>query len=183
MEKNKLWEACVNFHGHACGGLMIGYQASLYALDYFGLELGPNETSLPQDEGVVCIAENDACGCDAIQSILSCTIGKGNLLFHLCGKQAFSFYHRSTGQSVRLVLKPSLSRVGRDKSLEYFGQLSPQEMFDVGQTRIVLPERAKLFSSKACSSCGETTGEAWMRIREGKPVCRDCFSEVDRFHV
>lgn len=183
MEKNKLWEACVNFHGHACGGLMIGYQASLYALDYFGLELGPNETSLSQDEGVVCIAENDACGCDAVQAILSCTIGKGNLLFHLCGKQAFSFYHRSTGQSVRLVLKPSLSKVSRDKSLEYFGQLSPQEMFDAGQTRIVLPERAKLFSSQACSSCGEMTGEAWMRIREGKPVCRDCFSDDDRFHV
>lgn len=51
---------------------------------------------------VVCIPENDACGVDALQIMLRCSIGKGNLLFHLAGKQAFSFYNRGTGRSVRL---------------------------------------------------------------------------------
>ena len=24
------WETCVQFHGHACGGLTIGYKAACY---------------------------------------------------------------------------------------------------------------------------------------------------------
>ena len=39
-------------------------------------------------------AENDACSVDAIQVVLGCSVGKGNLLFHMRGKQAYSFYER-----------------------------------------------------------------------------------------
>ena len=92
------WETCVQFHGHACGGLTIGYKAACYAAELL-------ELSFSGDEQVVCIAENDACGVDAIQALLGCSIGKGNLLFHMRGKQAFSFYNRATGKSVRLVLR------------------------------------------------------------------------------
>lgn len=88
------WETCVQFHGHACGGLTIGYKAACYAAELL-------ELSFSGDEQVVCIAENDACGVDAIQALLGCSIGKGNLLFHMRGKQAFSFYNRATGKSVR----------------------------------------------------------------------------------
>ena len=31
MEKT-IWEKCVAFHGHECGGLTIGYKAALYAI-------------------------------------------------------------------------------------------------------------------------------------------------------
>ena len=93
------WEKCVAFHGHSCGGLSIGYRAAEYAMELLQVGFSDNEQ-------VVCIAENDACGVDAIQVLLGCSIGKGNLLFHMTGKQAFSFYNRATGRSVRLVLKP-----------------------------------------------------------------------------
>ena len=83
------------FHGHACGGLTIGFQAARYAMELLELDFSA-------DEDVVCIAENDACGVDAIQVLLGCSVGKGNLLFHLRGKQAFSFYNRKTGKAVRL---------------------------------------------------------------------------------
>lgn len=83
MDKKELWEKCVAFHGHECGGLTIGYKAALYAADLL-------ELTFSSDEEVVCISENDACGVDAIQVILGCSIGKGNLLFHMTGKQAFS---------------------------------------------------------------------------------------------
>lgn len=94
INKKELWERCAAFHGHVCGGLTIGYQAALYAAKLLGL-------TFSQDEEVVCICENDACGVDAIQVMLGCSVGKGNLLFHLRGKQAFSFYNRKTGESVR----------------------------------------------------------------------------------
>ena len=99
MDENKvLWKKAAAFHGHVCGGLTIGYKAALYAIELLNL-------TFSDDEEVVCISENDACGCDAIQVILGCSIGKGNLLFHMTGKQAFSFFNRKSGKSVRLVLK------------------------------------------------------------------------------
>ena len=67
------WETCVQFHGHACGGLTIGYKAACYAAELL-------ELSFSGDEQVVCIAENDACGVDAIQVVTGCTMGKGNLM-------------------------------------------------------------------------------------------------------
>ena len=91
MDRQALWDKCVAFRGHACGGLTIGFQ----------------ELDFSADEDVVCITENDACGVDAIQVLLGCSVGKGNLLFHLRGKQAFSFYNRKTGKAVRLVLRPT----------------------------------------------------------------------------
>ena len=65
-----------------------------------------------------CITENDACGVDAIQAILSSE--KGNLLFHMRGKQAFSFYNRKTGKSVRLVLKAKPRDMTREETFDYY---------------------------------------------------------------
>ncbi len=58
-----------------------------------------------KDEEIVCVAENDSCSVDAIQSLLGCSAGKGNLIFRMRGKQAFSFFNRQTGKSFRIVLK------------------------------------------------------------------------------
>ena len=59
LDENKaLWNKAVAFHGHACGGLTIGYKASLYAMELL-------ELTFSGDEEVVCVAENDACGVDA----------------------------------------------------------------------------------------------------------------------
>ena len=116
----KTWNDCVAFHGHECGGLTIGYKASLYAAQLLGLEFS-------DDEQVVCISENDACGVDAIQVMLGCSIGKGNLLFHITGKQAFSFYNRATGESVRLILKPKPLNMTPEESRGYYFDRSCEE--------------------------------------------------------
>ena len=118
------WKKCVEFHGHECGGLTIGYKAAEYAAKLLDLNFSNNED-------VVCIAENDACGIDAIQVLLGCSVGKGNLLFHLTGKQAFSFYDRLTKKSVRLVLKPRPQGMTRAEAFPYYQQQEPEEMFEV----------------------------------------------------
>ena len=114
------WEKCVAFHGHECGGLTIGYKAALLAIKKLNIKFS-------EDEEIVCVAENDACGIDAIQVLLGCSVGKGNLLFHMRGKQAFSFYNRSTNESIRLVLKDrpeGMTREEFNRELKtYEGQL------------------------------------------------------------
>ena len=172
----KTWNDCVAFHGHECGGLTIGWKASLYAIKLLELEFS-------EDEQVVCIAENDACGVDAVQVMLGCSIGKGNLLFHMRGKQAFSFYNRKNGKSVRLVLKPGPDGMSRAESFGYYQSCRPEEMFAVKETTICLPEKARLFDSYICDCCGEVTGANWIRLAGGKKLCLDCYDSYDRFHV
>lgn len=176
MNERELWEKCAAFHGHECGGLTIGYKAALYAIELLDLHFS-------DDEQVVCITENDACGVDAIQVILGCSVGKGNLLFHLRGKQAFSFYNRTTGRSVRLVLKDRPQGMSRQESFAYYQSLASRDMFTVKETTITLPESARLFQSIKCENCGETTAENMIRLENGKKLCLDCFNAYSRFNV
>ena len=170
------WQDCVAFHGHECGGLTIGYKASLYAIELLNLEFS-------EDEQVVCVTENDACGVDAVQVMLGCSIGKGNLLFHMRGKQAFSFYNRKNGKSVRLVLKPRPEGMTKEASFAYYQACRPEEMFEIKETTITLPEKAKLFDSYVCDCCGETTGANWIRLAGDKKLCLDCYENYNRFDV
>lgn len=181
-----IWEKCVAFHGHECGGLTIGYKAALYAIKLLNLKEVNQENRdccISSDEEIVCITENDACGIDAIQVILGCSVGKGNLLFHMRGKQAFSFYNRKSGKSVRLVLKPRPQGMTRQESFAYYQSLEPEELFEVKETTIPLPEPAQIFKSFICSCCGETASENMMRMQDGKMFCLDCYSNYDRFQV
>ena len=175
-DKNELWQKCAAFHGHVCPGLTIGFRAALYAIDLL-------ELTFSEDEKTVCVSENDACGCDAIQVVLGCSVGKGNLLFHMTGKQAFSFYNRKTGKSVRLVLNHANREMSRPEMLEYYQTIKQEEMFTVKETKISVPERARLFESYTCEKGGERTAANWIRIVEGKKVCVDCCDRYDRFHV
>ena len=176
MNERELWEKCAAFHGHECGGLTIGYKAALYAIELLDLRFSP-------DEQVVCVTENDACGVDAIQVILGCSVGKGNLLFHLRGKQAFSFYNRATGRSVRLVLKDKPQGMSRQESFAYYQSLSPRDMSDVKETTITLPESARIFQAVKCECCGETTAENMIRLENGRKLCLDCCQAYSRFAV
>ena len=177
MDKDRVfWEKCAAFHGHVCGGLTIGYKAALYAAELL-------ELTFSEDEQVVCICENDACGVDALQVILGCSVGKGNLLFHMRGKSAYSIYNRKTGKSVRLVLRDKPEGMTREESYAYYQGCEPKDMFDVKATTIALPERARLFDSYRCECCGEMTGANWIRIQGGKKLCLDCIAAYDRFNV
>jgi len=162
---------------HETGGLTIGFQAARYAMELLELDFSA-------DEDVVCIAENDACGVDAIQVLLGCSVGKGNLLFHLRGKQAFSFYNRKTGKAVRLVLRPTPAEYQtKEERFRYLQDAAPASLFDVKPAVLSLPERARLFQSHPCDGCGEVTAEHLLRLENGKKLCLDCFRAYNRFDV
>ena len=172
----KTFQDCAAFHGHQCGGLTIGYKAALYAAKLL-------ELTFSDDEQVVCISENDACGVDAIQVMLGCSAGKGNLMFHMTGKQAFSFYNRKTGKSVRLVLRERPAGMTREESFAYYQSHEPEELFDVKETTIELPEPARIFASVVCEGCGEVTAESFIHLQGGKKLCPDCYRPYSRFQV
>lgn len=59
-----------------------------------------------KDEEIVAIAETCSSTVDALQVLLGCTAGNGNLFVNSWGKTAFSFYRRDTNTSIRLVVVP-----------------------------------------------------------------------------
>ena len=170
----ELWEKAVAFHGHECPGLAIGFKACEAAFEKMGI-------GISDDEQIVCITENDACGVDAVQALLSCTMGKGNLIYRGTGKQAFSFYNRTDGKKLRVCLKVSRKDdVDRTKWKEYLLGAPVDEIFSFSEPKIVPPEKARLFQTLVCEVCGEGVPEHKMRIQNGKTVCLDCFETYDR---
>ncbi|KNZ41122.1 FmdE family protein [Acetobacterium bakii] len=169
----QLWKKSVEFHGHHCPGLAIGVRASQEAIKALNIEFS-------EDEDVVCITENDACGVDGVQVILGCSAGKGNLIFRNRGKQAFSFFNRKTGESLRLVLK-ALPEMERDEMEAYIlHEPDANNVFDFKKPNYELPERARIFQSVICEVCGEKTAEHMIRLENGKKCCVDCSSPYTR---
>ncbi len=172
----ELWSECIRFHGHACGGLAIGYRAAMLACEILGI---PPEKA--KDEEVVCVAENDACGLDSIQVVLSCTVGKGNLVLRPRGKSAYSFFDRRSGRSVRLVGKlPRDGSMSREEAVRFVLEADASDLFDVKEPGFEVPEKARMFNTITCARCGEGVREDMARSVDGEMVCLDCFAPYHR---
>jgi formylmethanofuran dehydrogenase subunit E len=167
------WDKARAFHGHECPGLAIGVKVCEAVVE----KMGVNPAS---DEELVCITENDACGVDAVQALLGCTMGKGNLIYKPTGKQAFTFIRRDTGRAMRFYLKARNNGMERAQYQNYLLNAPVDEVFDCRELETALPERARIFSSLICEKCGEAAPEHKIRLQEGKRVCLDCFGEYTR---
>ena len=173
--ENIMWKKCVEFHGHECPGLAIGFKVCEAAGEKLGV-------TFSADEEIVCIVENDACCVDAIQLLAGCSLGKGNLIYRGRGKMAFSFFKRTTGEKIRIVMKRSFPRNNPDRAAlqETILNSSIDELFDFSEPTFDLSEKARRFNSLTCEQCGESAAENMMRIVDGKNVCLDCAPEYTR---
>ena len=170
---NELWKKCIEFHGHECPGLAIGYKVSEAAKEKMGL-------SFSKDEEIVCVVENDACCVDAVQVLTGCSIGKGNLIHKDSGKMAFTFFNRKNGDGIRIVLKSRKKGEDRQKEMERILNASCDELFQFKKPNFQLPEKARIFTSVVCEECGESAAEHKIRLMNGKKVCIDCFTDYTR---
>ena len=170
------WERCVEFHGHSCPGLAIGYRIALAALDRLGM-------SSSKDEEIVCVTENDACGVDAVQVITGCTMGKGNLLYRDTGKQAFSFFNRRDQRRIRIVFNKQIKKDkdwNREQFQKYILEAPKEEILSFCEPSFEPPQRARMFNSIVCQQCGESASEHKIRFNDGKKLCLDCFTDYSR---
>lgn len=173
MYNSEKWQKAVAFHGHECPGLAIGFKACQAVDEHIS-------TLISLDEEIACVTENDTCAVDAVQSLLGCTFGKGNLIYRPFGKMAFSFYYRNSGETLRIYFKAENRDMSREEWMRYILNAPTDELFSFGTPDAPLPERARLFNSLACCECGEKAREDRIRLRDNKPVCLSCFKEYDR---
>lgn len=167
------WRKAVEFHGHECPGLAIGFKVCEALSEHLS-------TNASVDEELVCITENDTCAVDAVQSLLGTTFGKGNLIYKPMGKMAFNFYFRESNESVRLFFKADGREMSREERLAFILDAPTEELFSLTKPVFKLPEPARIFQSVVCENCGEKAREDKIRLVSGKKVCLGCFKEYDR---
>jgi formylmethanofuran dehydrogenase subunit E len=166
----------VKFHGHSCPGLAMGYRMSLTAMAAL-------EAFHSEDEELVAIVENDACGVDAIQCLTGCTFGKGNLIFRDYGKQVYTIFSRRTGRGVRVLFhgRGAPARLRKDKKAfaEFILKAPEQELIKVTEVTIDTPEAARIRNSVICEGCSEPVMDTRVREIEGRRLCIPCAEAKD----
>ena len=197
-ELDKMLSRAVEFHGHACPGLAVGVVASKIALA---------SARRAEDEEIVAIVENDACGVDAIQVLTGCTYGKGNLIHKDYGKSVYTFYNRKTGKALRLSVKPEIFSSAEepgDRSKELFEKIrngsateadiavhnklreerikwilrAGEELFNIKELKMASPEKARIFNDVICENCGEPMMSTRICEKDSKTLCIPCCKEL-----
>lgn len=185
------FKKAVEFHGHICPGIAMGYRVAKYAKEHY-----PRS----KDEELVCIAENKSCSVDAVQSLLGCTAGKGNLIQVDNGKQVFTFYSRDQNRALRIYFKGDVfknmdalrqkavaGKLTAEEKKEFEGLRSQViedilsgkdgDLLSVKEVDIPAPEKARIYPSLKCQECGEAFMEILGRTAGGKVLCKDCFEK------
>jgi len=186
------FKEAAKFHGHVCPGLAMGYRVAKYVKEHY-----PRS----KDEELVCIAENKSCSVDAVQSLLGCTAGKGNLIFVDNGKQVFTFYSRDQDRAMRIYFKGDVfrgmdalrqkaaaGRLAQEEKKEFENLRSrviedilsgkDEDLLYVKEVDIPAPEKAKIYPSLKCQECGEGFMEILGRTAGGKVLCKECFGKM-----
>lgn len=191
------WEKTLDFHGHVCPGLVLGFRAAEAGLRALGIEAADGA-------GLVAVVENDACGVDAVQVVTGCTAGKGNLILRDWGKQVYTFIRRDTGAAVRVAVRygaltPApdilalqekaageglsaeeermLARL-RESAADRLLEMPEEELLDIRTVRIECPPRARIRATVQCAWCGEGVMETRAKVYGGRLICPACFSET-----
>ncbi len=188
---------CVEFHGHICPGLAIGFRAARTLMERLGVRKAP-------DEELLAIVETDACGADAIQVMTGCTFGKGNFVFKNYGKYAFSLMDRKRGKAMRVCLRHdafkadpkylSLSEKAQkdeasSKEIAQFRKLQQawvqkvleaiaESIFKIEEISPDIPPKARIMESETCDFCGEPTQIDLLRKMNGKKLCVLCAHRI-----
>jgi len=165
------FQEVVKFHGHTCPGLAIGYRMATAALRFLS-ELRA------EDEELVAIVENDACGVDAVQCLTGCTFGKGNLIFKDHGKQVYTFFCRNSKKAVRVALNESAFPQGikgnREEWIKWLLSAPEEKVVSLIEVSIKEPDHAKKIASVRCEACGELVMETRALRINGKLACIPC---------
>jgi formylmethanofuran dehydrogenase subunit E len=190
------FERCAAFHGHICPGLAFGFQAARVLMQRLAVQR-------TEDEELVALVENDACGADAIQVMTGCTFGKGNFIFKNYGKHAFTLAARKRGKAVRVCLRPDalepdpehlslMKKVQNDEAspeeLVWFRELhrerahkaleaDAESLFKIEEIFLDIPPKARVTESGICDLCGEPTKIDLLREINGKNLCIPCALE------
>jgi formylmethanofuran dehydrogenase subunit E len=192
------------FHGHICPFVVLGIKASTVAMNKLGVERLSFDESV--GERILAMVECNNCFTDGVQVATGCTLGNNCLVYFDLGKNAVTLVRRSSWEGVRVYMdaeklrekhfskealdlfekvvarregsredERTLSRVWEEigyKMLEI-----PEDEFKIDTVKVPPIERAPIFESIRCQSCGELAMETRAVRISGKAYCLKCASK------
>lgn len=187
-------ELAIQFHGHICPGILMGVRVAQFALDHL-------EVDRDSDEQLLAVVETNSCGVDAIQAILGCTFGKGNLIFKDYGKSVYTIASRSKNRAVRVAQKyknsssqarerfrelrsrDNLNDAEKAELEELLGDIFEEimttpfeDMFKWEDVDFKFPEKAQIYKTIQCTRCGEGVMEPRAVVIGEEVLCPGCSS-------
>jgi len=189
-------EMAIQFHGHICPGLLMGVRVAEFAQKHLGI-------SQDIDEELLAVVETNSCGVDAIQSILGCTFGKGNLIFKDYGKNVYTIASREQKRAVRIAQKYNDKKSAESIRYRELGNKDHltegeeaekedllaiifenlmsvpfEELFSWQNVDFVFPEKAQIHATIQCAVCGEGVMDSKATESGKGMICPACLLAV-----
>lgn len=185
----------LRFHGHKCWASTAGVRIGLAAMRVLGVERSGAKSlhaiiETGDHHGAMCFG-------DGIQYTTGCTLGKGNLEKRPEGKLAVTLIDKASGHAVRVAYKPTLqpqikasafmqkrsagvppTQIPESEQWELVHLIwdAPEEaIMMVGPVeQITWSEPEEVIRFAVCPGCGELVAEPYLRVANGKLLCRVC---------
>ncbi|MGV8075601.1 MAG: FmdE family protein [Syntrophobacteraceae bacterium] len=185
-EFHRLLDEAVRFHGHLCGGQVIGVRMAMAGLR----ELNIKDPRSKEVGDLVIFVEIDRCAADALISVTGKTPGRRCIKMMDYGKMAATFFHVESNRAVRVNVKgDSNEKVDliaqtfiprkneKDANIEALMMISEEDLLGIRKVSVTMkPEDlpGKPLESVICKRCGEMVKDKRQVILEGAVLCKPC---------
>jgi len=190
-----LLEEAAAFHGHLCGGQIIGVRMAIAGLREIGIK-DPKGSDSPD---LIVFVETDRCAADAIIAVTGRRPGRRNLKMFDYGKMAATFVNLRTDKAVRVNVRSESRKISDELAetrfaglddwtaqLEALRSLTEDELLHIREVSVVLrPEDlpGDPLDEIVCDKCGETVKD-WREITANDMVlCRPCYEGRDYYKL
>lgn len=95
------WELVIDFHGHTCPGIALGYRIAQLALREMGIRPTPDSECLVK-------AYTQSCAVDAIQVLNRATVGRRALIIEESHQHVYEFYFTGTEEVLQITIDPEV---------------------------------------------------------------------------
>jgi len=96
------WEQVIDFHGHTCPEISLGYRVAQIAMRELGIRPTPSSQ-------LVVTAYTHSCALDAFQVINRATYGRGNLLVNEKKQHVYHFQYTGSSEGVKITIQAVIS--------------------------------------------------------------------------
>ncbi len=183
MSFEELLEESARIHGHLCAGQVLGVRLAMLGLGLLGID----DPKGRDRKSFMVYVEIDRCATDAIQSVTGCSLGKRSMRWMDYGIMAATFVHLKTGKAYRIIAREESRELSKkycpdieDRykcQLEAYKLMSDDELFDVQEVRVEVPEcdlPGRPIRRVQCESCGDYVQDCREVEKDGKVLCRAC---------
>ncbi|MDR3602228.1 MAG: formylmethanofuran dehydrogenase subunit E family protein [Desulfosporosinus sp.] len=95
------WEQVIDFHGHTCPEISIGYRVAQIATRELGIRPAPSSE-------LVVTAYTHSCALDAFQVLNRATYGRGNLRVEEKQQHVYHFQYTGTSEGLQISIQAEL---------------------------------------------------------------------------